>query len=85
MATCKFCQQPIRWKYPYGEVPNGAKNTPLNLDGSVHDCRDRAPVITPETANRLLELLDKLDEHDVVLNRIEVKIDKILEKVRAKK
>ena len=39
MSKCKYCPEIINWKYPYGQVPDGGRNTPLNLDGTVHVCR----------------------------------------------
>ena len=34
MPKCKYCDLPITW----GKTPDG-KNTPINMDGSPHDCR----------------------------------------------
>ena len=70
---CKFCQEPIKWRYKYGEVPQGVKNTPLNLDGTDHNCNflkphtDTPPADTPQqdfrkTIAHIHDLLNHLEE-----------------------
>ena len=41
MPKCRYCGKDIKWKFKYREVPPGEKNLPLNMDGSLHDCRPK--------------------------------------------
>ena len=37
MPKCKYCNEPIKWKYLWGKTPTGEKNIPFNIDGSEHN------------------------------------------------
>lgn len=56
MAKCKYCNEPIKWKYLWGKTPTGEKNIPFNIDGSEHNTtcevilrkREEEPFSTPK-------------------------------------
>ena len=88
IQLCKGgCGTEVYYKYPYGELPDGVEhNVKIELKtGQEHPYPCTPDGMTPPTGPTLAEVLEKLVEHDIVLNRMEVKLDKILEKVRAKK
>lgn len=73
MPKCKFCQGDISWKYAYGETPPGEKNLPLNLDGSLHDCRTKTdapslPTIARVTPEQMI--ITELTKHTHLLEEI---------------
>jgi len=58
--NCKYCGQPITWKYGYMKTPPGEKNYPLNPDGSAHNesCKALQEQTPPTAKPSTIEEID---------------------------